>query len=166
MSQRLIGWLLPGITLAVYAMLLGLGLFRLMPEAHGALPFDLRLFGYSMNEARGYLTLLSPRGYALAQGPIFWLDTVFPVLMGLTLAWWMRPFAGVFGMVCTLAAMSYVALDWAENAAVQAMLTTGPDYLRYADVARAETMTQAKFAALALALALAARQTLRRRRAG
>lgn len=161
---RAINWGLPLLTLAVYAYLaLYLG-SRLTALAGGQLPFDLRVMGYSLGEARGYLRALPPAGYALAQGPMLWADTVFPLLFGLTLAWWMRPFAGLFGMVCVLAAMSYVALDWGENAIVQAMLTAGPDWVRPLDVMRASTFTIAKFAALALALVLAARQSWRRMR--
>lgn len=158
-AARLINWTLPLVTAAVYAWLaLYLG-GQLRAQAGGAPPFDLRVFGYSFNEARAYLQALSPAGYALYQGPSAWADTVFPPLLGLTLAWWMRPYAGAFGMVCVMAAMSYVALDWGENHFVQRMLTAGPDLLAYADVQRASVMTKGKFAALTLTLVLAARQS-------
>ncbi|WP_323037342.1 hypothetical protein [Pararhodobacter sp.] len=157
-----INWGLPLLTLAVYAYL---GLYlsgQLMHHATGEIPLDFRAFGYSLGEARDYLRALSPEGFALAQGPVFWADMVFSTLIGLTLTWWMRPFSGVFGMVCVLTAMTYVALDWGENAAVQAMLTAGPDWVEPAEILRASTFTSAKFVALALGVILAARQSWRR----
>jgi len=163
---RVISSALPLLTLAVYLYLAGYLGSQMLAFAEGQLPFDLRVFGYTLGEARGYLRVLTPAGYALAQGPVFWADTVFPPLLGLTLIWWMRPFAGVFGMVCVLSAMAYVALDWGENAAIQAMLEAGPDWVRPVDVMRASTFTIAKFAAVALCVVLAARQRLRRLRHG
>jgi len=162
---RAINWGLPLITAAVYAVLAFHFGGRLIAMADGQLPFDLRITGYTFPEARAYLRVLTPEGFALAMGPIAWLDTVFPVLLGMTLLWWMRPFAGAFGMVCVLAAMSYVALDLGENASVRALLIAGPDWFRLDDVMRASTFTITKFAALALALILALRQSVRRHRA-
>lgn len=161
---RAVNWGLPVLTAAVYAVLALYFGGRLIALAEGQWPFDLRWAGYSLGEARAYLRVLAPQGFALALGPIAWLDTVFPALLGLTLLWWMRPFAGAFGMVCVLAVMTYVALDWGENAAIRAMLTAGPDYVQLVEVVRASTFTSAKFAALALAMVLALRQILRRRR--
>jgi hypothetical protein len=163
--QRAISWGLPLLALAVYAYLAGYLGQRLSVQAQGQIPFDLRMFGYSLAEARGYLRALSPAGFALYQGPVLWADTLFPVLMGLTLLWWLRPIAGVFGMVCVLSAMSYVALDWGENAAIQTLLTAGPDWVDPADIQRASIFTMAKFAAFALSCVLAARQGWRRWRA-
>jgi len=162
-GARLISWGLPLVTAAVYAWLaLWLG-GQLRQMAGGALPFDLRITGYALHDARSYLQALSPAGYTLYQGPAALADTLFPVLFGLTLAWWMRPYSGVFGMVCVMTAMSYVALDLGENLFVQRMLTAGPDWVSYADVTRASALTQGKFAAVALGLVLAARQSWRRR---
>lgn len=164
MTARLVRWALPLATLAVWLwIMLGIGQ-PLRAAGEGLLPFDLRAGGYSLAEARAYLRALSPAGYALYQGPLHLWDTVLPALLGLTLAWWMRPFRGVFGMVCVLAAMSYVALDWGENAAVGRLLEAGPDWIELAVVERASAFTQGKFAALALAALLALRQSLRRGR--
>lgn len=166
MNSRLINWVLPGVTLAVYAALVTIGVTRLVPEAQGLQPFDLRPMGYSMTEARNYLQALSPRGFVLYQGPIWWLDTVFPALMGLTLVWWMRPLTGAFGFVCVTTATVYVGLDWAENYFIQSILNGGPDFLNYGSVVAASILTQCKFTAVALGFVLAARQSWRRVRAG
>ncbi len=159
---RAVNWGLPLVTAAVYGWLaVWLG-GQLAGHSGGLLPFDLRLTGYDLGEARAYLRALTPAGFALYQGPVGWVDTLFPALMGLCFAWWMRPYAGVFGMVCVLAAMSYVALDWGENWAVGRMLQAGPDWVQPVDVVRASALTQGKFAAFALAAVLAARQSWRR----
>ncbi len=163
---RLINWGLPLLTLAVYVYLAVYLGGQLLPLADGQWPFDLRITGYSLGEARGYLRALTPEGYVLAQGPFYWADTVFPLLLGLTIAWWMRPFSGVFGMVCVLVAMTYTALDWGENAAVHAMLYAGPDWVQPHIVQRASILTVAKFVALALGFVLAARQSWRRYHGG
>jgi len=156
---RAINWGLPLFTLAVYAYLAVYLGGQLLVFADWQLPFDLRITGYTLGEARSYLRALSPEGYVLAQGRVYWADTLFPLLLGLTLAWWMRPFAGVFGMVCVLVAMTCVALDWGENASVQFMLEAGPDWVPPHIVQRASTFTVAKFVAVALGFALAARQS-------
>ncbi len=159
---RAVNWGLPLLTAAVYAWLVLVLGQQLAAMSGGLTPFDLRIVGYDPGAARAYLRALSPQGYALYQGPIAWTDTLFPALMGLCFAWWMRPYSGVFGMVCVLAAMSYVALDWGENMVVQRMLDAGPDWVRPVDVIRASGLTQGKFAAFILAAALAARQSWRR----
>lgn len=161
--NRTITWGLPLLTAAVYGYLaVWLG-GQLSAETGGLMPFDLRLTGYDLADARAFLRTITPDGVALYLGPIAWADTLFPALMGLCFAWWMRPFAGVFGMVCVLAAMSYVSLDWGENWAVGRMLEAGPDWVTPTDVQRASALTMGKFAAFALAAVLAARQVWRRR---
>ncbi|WP_370342075.1 hypothetical protein [Pararhodobacter marinus] len=162
--KRAISWGLPLLTLAVYLYLVVVLGQRLLAESGGLLPYDLRVTGYDLAQARGLLRALTPEGFALYEGPIFWTDTLFPALMGLCLLWWMRPFRGAFGMVCMMAAMGYVALDWGENMLVQRMLEAGPDWVRPADIFAASAFTQGKFAILALALVLAIRASMRRMR--
>ncbi|WP_127110571.1 hypothetical protein [Pararhodobacter zhoushanensis] len=162
--NRAISWGLPLLTLAVYlylAVYLGRQLGAL---ADGQLPFDLRVFGYDLHDTRSYLHTLRPAGYALYQGPVFWVDTVFPALMGACFMWWMRPFRGAFGMVCVLVAMSYVALDWGENMWVQRLLDSGGDWVNPRDVWGGSAFTLSKFAVAALAAVLAVRQSVRRLR--
>lgn len=161
-SERAIGWALALITLAVYGVMVGVYGRQLIALAEGALPFDVRIQGYGLADVRSYLRALSPEGFALYEGPVRQLDTAFPVLLGLCLAWWMRPYGGVFGMTCVLAVMSYVTLDLGENAFVARMLTAGPDWVTLPDITRASALTQGKFAALALCAVLVLRQSVRR----
>lgn len=162
--SRALSWFLPLATLAVYAALAGVAGARLSALSGGLLPFDLRVQGYGLAEARAYLAALPPEGVALYLGLVRGLDTAFPLLMGLTLMWWMRPLAGAFGAVCLAAALAYVALDLGENAVVAGLLRAGPFEVDPARVAAASALTQGKFAAFALALVLALRQIRRRRR--
>lgn len=160
--------LLPLATLAVYFWLV-LGPTReLMILAEGLSPPDLRLLGYDLPAIRVWLIALSPEGAALYLGPAATLDTLLPLLMGLTLLWWSRPVPGragwLFPAICAVAALAYMALDLAENAAVAVMVRAGPYAIDAGQVVLASNLTQAKFAAFALALVLAARQVWRRRR--
>lgn len=165
---RAVSVLLPLATLAVYLWLvLGPGA-ALIEAADGLPPPDLRIGGYDLLAMRAWLAALSPEGVALYLGPVAFLDTLLPALIGLTLLWWTRPVPGLrdglFVAVCAATALAYVALDLAENATVGAMVRAGPVLIEPAKVAMASNFTQAKFAALALALVLAARQGWRRRR--
>jgi hypothetical protein len=154
---RALSWGLPLLTLAVYLWLvLGHGL-ALQAMAGGLPPFDLRISGYDLAQARAYLAALPPEGYALYLGPIARLDTVFPILMGLTLIWWMRPWGRAFGSVAVTVALAYVALDLLENRATAALFAEGALGIDAAQVRAASTLTQAKFMAFALAAVLAAR---------
>lgn len=154
--NRAISWLLPLATAAVYGWLvIGHGL-ALQAMVDGLQPPDLRIAGYDLADMRAWLAAMPPEGVARYLGPVRMLDTAFPVLMGLTLLWWLRPLAGWLALAGAVAAVGYVALDLAENAAVAGLLRAGPDGVDAAAVARASALTQAKFAAFALAAILAA----------
>lgn len=163
-KARLLGLFLPLATGLAYGVLV-LGYGRSLEAMAGGLPpFDLRALGYGLEQVRRYLDALSPAGVALYLGPVRWADTVFPVLMGLTFLWWMRPLAGLAGLVGGAAAVFYVALDLSENAAVAVMLRAGSDEVVAGQVTLASTLTQAKFAAFALAVVLTVVAFGRRRR--
>lgn len=151
MSARAILWTLAAATLAVYAALIWIGVTRLLPAAGGQPPFDLRIQGYGETEARAYLLALTDEGRRLWFGPIRWLDTVFPLLMGTLLAaliWrlgrpWLAPVP-----------FAYTAADLWENARVREMIVAGPDGLSPAMAEGASAVTQGKFALLAMSVAL------------
>lgn len=163
---RAVSWCLPLLTLGVYLWLvLGYGT-ALQAMAGGLAPFDLRIAGYDLAQARRYLAALPPEGYAMYLGPIARLDTAFPILMGLTLIWWMRPWGSAFGSVAVTVALAYVGLDLFENRATAALFAQGPVGIDAAQVRKASTLTQAKFMAFGLAAVLAARASWVRWRAG
>lgn len=164
---RAVNWMLPLLTLAVYGWLvIGYGQ-RLEALAEGQPPFDLRVLGYDLAVARAYLAVLPPEGVALYLGPIARLDTAFPILLGLTLIWWMRPLTTPFGTVAACAALAYVALDLLENRAVGQMMLAGPMGVDAGMVRMASNLTIGKFMAFTLAVVLAVRAAwVRRRQAG
>ena len=162
--SRLIGWVLPLVTAAVCGWLVFGPGAQLIALAGGLQPFDLRPGGYDLDAALRFLVALPPEGVALYLGPVRRLDTAFPLLMGLTLLWWMRPPTTPFGAVAAAAALAYVALDLAENHAVARLVEGGAFGLTPERVRAASLLTQAKFMAFALAAVLAARAVWQRAR--
>lgn len=148
---RWVNWLVPLAALASYAVLVLHFGPRLEAEAGGLLPFDLRPLGYDSDAVRAYLAALTPEGAALYLGPIRANDTLVPLLFTLTL---LLPLRG-WGWLWFLPALAYGFADLAENVAVASLITQGagvPDGV----IAAASALTMAKFAAVTLALLVAA----------
>ena len=143
-------WALPLATLAVYVALLGYFAPMIVADAAGAVPLDLRVMGYGLAEARAYLSALTPEGTALYLGPFRLTDTLLPILLTGTLCLPLRR----RGQFWFLPALAYGLFDLAENLAVARLLHTGPEVEAEA-VALASGFTQAKFAALVVAVLLA-----------
>ena len=148
--MRYVNWLLPLGTVAAYLLLILLLAPRLTAETAGLLPFDLRAMGYSYGDAQAYLTAITPAGQALYLGPIRLNDTIFPILLTLTLC---LPLRRWYWGYC-LPALAYGILDLAENWAVARLIQTGPQ-VDGGSVALASALTMAKFAAVTVALVLA-----------
>lgn len=131
MTARLAFWFLAGATLVVYLFLV-LVFGPRIHAATGGLPvFDLRLGGYTLEEARAFLAALTPEAAQIYLGPVGWLDTLFPGLFAATLycalVVLLRPrLGGNARFVAALAAVPAI-FDWLENAAVAAMVKAGPD---------------------------------------
>lgn len=149
--MKSVNWALPLATLAAYLVMMGYYYPQLAAASGGGVPFDIRPFGYDLTEARVYLAALSPVGTALYLGAVRLNDTVFPILLTLTLC---LPLRGR-GQLWFLPALAYGLFDLAENVAVARLLRAGPEVEAQA-VALASGFTQAKFAALAVAVLLAA----------
>ena len=148
--MRLVNWLLPLAALASYLVLISLLAPRLAAETAGLMPFDLRAFGYSVADAQAYLTAMTPTGRVLYLGPIRLNDTIFPILMTLTLCLPLRRWHWAW----SLPALAYGVLDLAENWAVARLIRTGPQ-VDGGSVALASALTMAKFVLVTLALGLA-----------
>jgi hypothetical protein len=139
--------LLAALTALVYLLMIAIGLLWLVPASGGLYPPDTWTTGYDAKRVSAWIMALEDQGRALYQGPILWLDTLFPPLLGLLIAsaiW--RLGRGWLAMVPFL----YSATDLWENAVLRRILDTGD--LSLSDHAAA--LTQGKFALLALALAL------------
>jgi hypothetical protein len=148
-QMKILNWALPLATLAACLGLLGFCAVMLGAQSSG-LPFDLRPLGYSLTEAQAYLSHLTPSGTALYLGPIRLMDTLFPILFTLTLCLPMRG----RDQLWFLPALAYGILDLSENIAVARILRAGTEVQAHA-VTLASGMTEAKYAALAVAVLLA-----------
>ena len=120
-------WLFLAAMAAIYAVMLLWTLPTITAEADGLTPFDLRPLGYSIDEARAFLAALSDEGRALYLDTQLRLDTVYPVLLMVTLVlatslltspgWlrWLLVAPAVLGMV----------FDLLENHVTRQMLRAG-----------------------------------------
>lgn len=126
----------------------------------GAEPsFDARLGGYTPEAARRYLAWLEAEGLtAQYSGWLQRIDMVFPLAIGgmtassIRLGWSrLAPTVASLGL---LTALAYIGFDYAENAAIGALLDAGVG----ADdemISRASLLTQLKYIALGAAALLA-----------
>lgn len=143
-------WLIPASLAIVYGVLV----LHLGPQVEaasgGRTPFDLRVLGYDLAATRDYLTVLTPEGRDVYLGPVRVVDTLVPLLFGLTL--WLpirrRP------LLWALPAVAYALFDLSENAAVADLLRTGPT-VEAAAVSLASSLTISKFVAFAVAIGVA-----------
>lgn len=113
----------------VYAAMLLWTLPAIREAAGGLMPFDLRPFGYTHTEALDFLGALNAEGLALYLGPQAWLDTAYPALLGLFMAWsFIRLGPGTLPRVLlVVAAVTETGFDYLENTRVRAMLLAGPE---------------------------------------
>lgn len=128
-AGRFLYWLIFVAGAAVYAAMLLWTLPQIMDAAGGLTPFDMRPFGYSHEEALTFLQSISSEGMALYLGPQRWLDTGYPALLGIFLAWsFVRLGPGTLPRaMLVVAALAATAFDYLENIRVHAMLIAGPD---------------------------------------
>lgn len=146
------------VTLLTYGVLVGLGVMHLVLGPERLLPFDLRMLGYSPEDAAAYLAHVEAEEVALYTGTLRRLDTVFPLLFGLWMGWvlWglthnMHPWSRVILLVVPA---SFTVMDLCENALVADMLRgreAPPDAVL---VALASSYTISKFVTLFVAFGL------------
>jgi hypothetical protein len=140
-------------------------------EPDGLKNFDSRFFGYSPQEARTYLAALElvPQARDTYLGMFRWLDTVFPVLLTISLAGavWLNTsqMSALRRMLILCAPGGYLLMDLLENAEVARMVQAGSSV---ADdvVMRASGFTTAKWVLLMVSLVLMIGLALRARRKG
>lgn len=130
-------------------------LSNLWLEPPGQLVFDSRVAGYSLAEAKAYLSVLSADQVTLYLGVFRWIDTVFPVLLCVTLVALTvnRKGRDLLRGVAVLGALLYLFFDLRENALVARILRAG-EGLSEELVASASTATMMKWGALAVSLGL------------
>ena len=162
-------------TVVVFAVLSFVALTH-MASFGGGQVFDARFFGYGHAEALRFLEAIGPVGRKEYLEVWQRLDTVFPILYFLSFSWVAAAIYGAAGapvLSARLAAVATVApatiFDFAENAAVAAMLRLTPAEVTPEMVAAASRFTTVKwalaaagFAAAGLGLARAAARSRRR----
>lgn len=139
-------WAIPAATLAAW---LSMNLWTVpgIEETAGGLRLlDMRFTGYSYEEAQEFVSALGDEGTALYLGAQYWLDMVFPPLLGVVLFLfyhWLFP--GLPGLIAGVVSITYVAADILENFSVAAMLRAGADGITPEMVATANQWTTAKW---------------------
>lgn len=147
-SKRIAFWLLFAVTAAVYGTMVLWSLPRISAAAGGLAPFDLRPRGYSVTEAQAFLAALKDDGrhfYAAVQHRLDWL---YPALLAATLysaiAALLPGPRGTWRWFVAAPVIAVMLFDYAENAAVAALLAADPAAIDAAAVERASTWTVLK----------------------
>jgi hypothetical protein len=133
---------------------------RISAAAGGAMPFDMRPFGYSFEEAKAFLAALSPDGAAFYLDVQHRLDLTYPALLAATLFFAIKALTParfpIPGWVVGLIAIPGSVFDYLENVGVAAMLERGADGVTPALVARASlwTLLKSVFSTIAMIVLL------------
>jgi hypothetical protein len=150
-------WALAAATAGLYLVMAASSLPQL--DVGGELkPFDLRLWGYTLEQATAYLTCLSPEQVAFYRDVQHTLDLFFPVLWTLTLFFAIAALApratGGWKWVLAALALPLAFFDLQENFAVDRMLAAGADGLTADLVQEASGWTVLKFGMTGVVLML------------
>ena len=119
---------------------------RIQELAGGARLLEMRLTGYSFEEARGFVAAIGDEGARFYLDVQLWLDMAFPPLLGAVLFLGYRwLFPGLPGRVIGTISLGSIAVDYLENAAIAAMLRAGADSMTPQMVATANFWTTTKW---------------------
>ncbi len=134
---------------AALAAWLGMNLWtvpRIEETAGGLRLLDMRFTGYSYGEVQEFVAAIGDEGAALYLGAQYWLDMVFPPLLGAVIFLFFRwLFPGLPGLVIGVISLTYVAADILENLAVAAILRAGVNGLTPEMAAAANQWTTIKW---------------------
>jgi hypothetical protein len=143
---------------AIYAIMVLWSLPKISAAAGGLAPFDMRPGGYSLEDARSFLSGLSEEGRAFYLSTQHRLDTVYPPLLGLTLAlglWIMSPTASLWLRLPLVAlAMFGMLADLVENQLVAVLLSMPPGSVDAEPVMMASAATVIKSFLTTIAMSL------------
>lgn len=158
MSMNVLFWLVVVITLGVYATMLFWSIPTLSQDAGGLAIFDMRPGGYSFEEARAILTVLSPEGVSFYKSVQHRLDALYPALLAITLGWSILRLSpvswGIWRWVLAATAVPGMLFDYWENADVSFMLDLGPDGITPAIVEAASLHSRIKAGASTVAMTI------------
>jgi hypothetical protein len=131
MSEQRIFWAVVATTLAVYAVMLTWSIPAISDAAGGRAMFDMLPAGYSYDEARAFLTALSPEGADFYLRVQHRLDLFYPALLAIASGWAMVRLAPRWRwrLALLLVPVPGMVFDYLENCAVAVMLAAGEDGL-------------------------------------
>ena len=119
---------------------------KIEESAGGLRLLDMRFTGYSFEDVQDFLMAIGDEGTTLYLGPQFWLDMIFPPLLGAVLFMiyrWLFP--GLPGLIIGAVSLTYVATDFLENLAIAALLRVGAEGVTPELAATAHFWTTAKW---------------------
>lgn len=150
-------WVILTATLAAWLAMNLWTVPRIEAAAGGLRLLDMRFTGYSYAEVREFVSALGDEGTALYLGAQYWLDMVFPPLLGGVIFFFFRwLFPGFPGLVIGTVSLTYVVADILENLAVAAILRAGVDGLTPQMAATANQWTTVKWGLSCIGLAMLA----------
>ncbi|MGP6089171.1 hypothetical protein [Antarctobacter jejuensis] len=153
--MRPIFWACLAATLAAWLIMTLWTVPRIEEISGGLRLLDMRFTGYSVDEARNFVAAIGAEGTALYLGAQYWLDMVFPPLLGAVLFLFYRwLFPGWPGLFVGLVSLTYVAADILENLAIAAMLRAGADGITPQMAATANQWTTTKWSLALVGLAM------------
>lgn len=153
-------WILFALTLANYFVMLFWSLPALQSMAGGELAFDLRLTGYSFEEAKTLLAALGIEGAEFYSNIQHKLDFTYPLLLALTLGLSILLLTpskwGIWRYVLAAIAIPGAVFDFLENAAVSSMLELGPEGInaQLVSTANQHTLLKGQFTTAAMLVVL------------
>lgn len=119
---------------------------RIEKLAGGSRLLEMRLTGYSFDDARGFVAVIGDEGARLYLDVQLWLDMAFPPLLGAVLFLGYRwLFPGLPGRIIGTVSLGSIVVDYLENAAVAVMLRAGADGMTPQMVAAANFWTMTKW---------------------
>ena len=139
-------WIILAPTLAAW---LGMNLWtvpRIEEMAGGLRLLDMRFTGYSYADVREFVSAIGDEGTALYLGAQYWLDMVFPPLLGAVIFLFFRwLFPGLPGPIVGILSFTYVGADILENLAIAAILRAGANDVTTEMAATANQWTTIKW---------------------
>ena len=151
-------WFVVAATLAVYGVMIFWSIPKISAQAGGLAVFDMRPGGYSFEEAKAFLAALSPEGAAFYADVQHGLDTAYPALLALMLAWSILRLTpaswGLWRWLLAATALHGMAFDYWENLNVSEMLKLGADGIAPRMVEAASLHSQAKAAASSISMTI------------
>lgn len=164
-------WALLLAALGLYVAMSAWTIPAITRAAGGLAPFDTRLLGYSVDEARAFLVALSDEGRRIYLGVQHRMDNAFPALYGglLSVSIWRLSGSVTPILRAVLSAFPLIAMgfDYLENARVRALLLADPETVPPEAIVAANSATLGKtmlgaIAVLTILALIAARIAARR----